>query len=152
MLQRPQTVFLLAVFVLSLLMLSGPLAVVTAGGHEIILRAGGVFDLSGDKLNVSTWPLAVLITGVSVLVILDILSYKNRIRQIRITIFLVLLFAGMTGMIFYYVHFIRERFQDPHTLHQWRIVVPPIAIILLYLAFRGIRRDELLVKAYERIR
>jgi len=152
MIQRPQTVFLLAVFILSLLMLSGPLAVITSGTHEVVLKAGGVFDLSGEKLEVSTWPLTVLVIGVAVLALLDILSYKNRVRQIRLTVFLIFLFAGMTGMIFYYIHFITGRFGDPQTIHQWRIVVPAIAVILLYLAFRGIRRDELLVKAYERIR
>lgn len=152
MIQRPQTLFLLSVFLLSLLMLTGPLAMVTAGGHEVILKAGGVFDLSGAKLEVSTWPMTVLIIGVTVLVLLDILSYRTRIRQMRLTVFLIFLFAGMEGMIFYYITFIRQRFEAPSTIHQWRIVVPAIAIILLYLAFRGIRRDELLVKAYERIR
>jgi len=37
-------------------------------------------------------------------------------------------------------------------LYRWRVVIPPIAAILTYLAFRRIRRDELLVKAYDRIR
>jgi hypothetical protein len=32
------------------------------------------------------------------------------------------------------------------------VVIPPISAILTYLAFRRIRRDELLVKAYDRIR
>ena len=152
MIQRPQTLFLLAVFILSLIMLSGPLAIVTAGGHEFMIRATGVYDLSGEKLDISTWPMTVLIIGVALLVLLDILSYRNRIRQIRLSVFLIFLFAGMAGMIFFYIYFIRQRLQDPSTIHQWRIVVPAIAIILLYLAFRGIRRDELLVKAYERIR
>jgi len=152
MIQRPQTLFLLAVLFLSLLMLTGPLAVVTAGGHEVILKAAGVYDLSGLKLDISTWPMTVLIIGVALLMVLDILSYRNRIRQMRLSVFLIFLFAGMAGMIFYYIYFIRQRFEEPSTIHQWRIVVPAIAIILLYLAFRGIRRDELLVKAYERIR
>jgi hypothetical protein len=58
----------------------------------------------------------------------------------------------MEAMIFYYIIFLRTKLHDPQTIHQWRVVIPPIAIILLYLAFRRIRRDELLVKAYERIR
>lgn len=96
--------------------------------------------------------MAVLVIGVALLVLLDILSYKNRVRQMRLSVFLIFLFAGMEGMIFYYIYFVNQRFDDPQTIHQWRIVIPPIAMILLYLAFRGIRRDELLVRAYERIR
>jgi Domain of unknown function (DUF4293) len=45
-----------------------------------------------------------------------------------------------------------NNFEITQTLYKWRFVIPLIAIILQYLAFRRIRRDELLVKAYDRIR
>ena len=152
MLQRPQTLYLLGVFIVSLFLLTGPLALFTLEGAEYILNHSGVFEVEGDRLAVATWPLSVLFLVVTVLTFLNIFLYKNRIRQMRICIFLILLYAGMVGIIFYYIWVARNQLDGAQTLHKWRIVIPPIDMILTYLAFRRIRRDELLVKAYDRIR
>jgi hypothetical protein len=58
----------------------------------------------------------------------------------------------MIGLIFYYLWVAKNQLEGAVILHQWRIVLPPIIAIILYLAFRRIRRDELIVKAYDRIR
>ena len=70
----------------------------------------------------------------------------------RICIFLMLLYIGMVGMIFFYIGVAKNQLEGAQILHKWRIVIPPIAAIFTYLAFRRIRRDELMVKAYDRIR
>ena len=152
MLQRPQTLYLLGVFIISLFLLTGPIALFTLDGAEYILKHSGLFEVDGERLVVATWPLSVFFIVVTILTFLNIFSYRNRIRQMRISIFLILLYAGMVGIIFYYIWVAKNQLDGAQTLHKWRIVIPPIAIILLYLAFRRIRRDELLVKAYDRIR
>jgi hypothetical protein len=70
----------------------------------------------------------------------------------RISIFLIFIYIGMVAMILYYVAVAKGQLDGALVLYQWRVVIPPIAAILTYLAFRRIRRDELLVKAYDRIR
>lgn len=152
MLQRSQTLYLLGVFILSVFMLTGPLALITFEGGELILKHSGVFNTDGVKMGVATWPLTLMFILVIALAFLNIFFYKHRIRQLRICVFLMLLSAGIVGLIFYYTYFISLKFDGLQTIHRWRIVVPPIAIIMLYLAFRRIRRDELMVKAYDRIR
>ncbi len=152
MLQRSQTLYLLGVFILSVFMLTGPLALVTVEEGELILKHSGVFDMEGVKMEVATWPLTLMFILVTALAFLNIFFYKHRIRQLRICIFLMLLSAGIVGLIFYYTYFISLKFDGLQTIHRWRIVIPSIAIILLYLAFRRIRRDELMVKAFDRIR
>ncbi len=152
MLQRSQTLYLLGVFILSVFMLTGPLALVTFEGGELILKHSGVFDMEGVKMEVATWPLTLMFILVTALAFLNIFFYKHRIRQLRICVFLMLLSAGIVGLIFYYTYFISLKFDGLQTIHRWRIVIPSIAIILLYLAFRRIRRDELMVKAFDRIR
>ncbi len=152
MLQRPQTLYLLGVCILSLFLLTGPIAMFTLDGSEYVLKYSGVFELDGDKLGVATWPLSVFFILVMVLTFFNIFFYKNRIRQMRVCIFLILLYAGMVGMIFYYIAVANHQLDGAQTLHKWRIIIPPIALILNYLAFRRIRRDELLVKTYDRIR
>lgn len=152
MLQRSQTLFLLGAFVLSLIMLTGPITRFSLEGNEFLLKHTGLFNADGERLVLATWPLTTLFVVAAVLSFLDIFLYRNRMRQMRITIFLILLNAGMIGMMFFYTSLARGRLEETLVLHQWRFVVPPVCMILLYFAFRRIRRDELLVKAYDRIR
>ena len=152
MLQRSQTLFLLGVFILSLFLLTGPITRFTLDGSDFILKHSGLFDAEGKELGVATWPLSVIFIAGAALSFLNIFFYRYRMRQIRIAIFLILLNAGMLGMMFFYTYMARIQLEGALTLHQWRFIIPPISIILLYFAFRRIRRDELLVKAFDRIR
>jgi hypothetical protein len=152
MLQRPQTLYLLAVLILSVFLFTGPLAVIPVEGGELTMKHSGAYDLAGQRLKIATWPLTVLFGIVGGLSFLNIFFYKHRVRQMRICVFMILLYAGMLGMIYYYVRFVKVNAGGMQVFYQWRIVIPPIAMILLYLAYRRIRRDELLVKAYDRIR
>lgn len=152
MLQRSQTLFLLGVFILSLFLLSGPITIFTLEGNEYFLKHSGLFDGAGEKMGLATWPLSVLFIAVAVLAFLNIFLYRHRMRQIRIAIFLILLNAGMVVMMFFYTAMAKNQLEGALVLHQWRFIVPPICMILLYFAFRRIRRDELLVKALDRIR
>jgi hypothetical protein len=152
MLQRSQSLYLLFVFILSILLFTGPLAFVTQEVGGIFLKHSGVFDLDGENMGISTWPLSVMI-GLSVLVsILTFLSYLNRPRQMRLTLFLMFFNVGFIGISYYYVHYIMHNFGGVQFVFQWRIVVPLMTLVLLVLAFRGIRKDELLVKAADRLR
>ena len=152
MLQRSQTLILLGVFILSLFMLTGPLTRYTVEGSEFVLKHSGLFDAAGTKTEIATWPLSAIFMVVALLAFLNIFFYRHRMRQMRVAIFLIMLHAGMVAMMFYYTAVGKSQLEDPLVLHQWRFMIPPINMILLYFAFRRIRRDELLVKAYDRIR
>jgi len=152
MLQRSQTLFLLGAFILSLFLMTGPITLFTLEGSEFALRHTGLFDSGGNKLGLATWPLSAIFIVVTFLAFLNIFFYRHRMRQMRIAIFLILLNAGTLGMMFFYTFMSRNELQGALTLHQWRFIVPPINMVFLYFAFRRIRRDELLVKAFDRIR
>jgi peptidoglycan/LPS O-acetylase OafA/YrhL len=152
MLQRSQTLFLLGVFLLSLLLLTGPIARFTLDGNEFLLRNTGLFNADGEKMKLATWPLSAIFIISVVLAFLDIFFYRNRMRQMRVAIFLILLNAGVLGLMFFYTSQAKGQLEGSLVLYQWRFIVPPVCMILLYFAFRRIRRDELLVKAYDRIR
>lgn len=152
MLQRSQTLFLLGVFILSLFLLAGSITRFTLDGSEFILKHSGLFDADGNKLGVVTWPLSVLFIFVTVLTFLNIFFYRHRMRQMRIAIFLILLNAGIVGLMFFYTFVSRNQLEGALVLHQWRFIIPPVNMVFLYFAFRRIRRDELLVKAFDRIR
>lgn len=152
MLQRSQTLILLGVFILSLFMLTGPFTRFNVEGSEFILKHSGLFDADGGKAELATWPISALFIGVSLLTFLNIFFYRHRMRQMRIVIFLILLNAGMVLLMFYYTAVVRNHLEKTLVLHQWRFILPPVNMILLYFAFRRIRRDELMVKAFDRIR
>ncbi len=152
MIQRKQSLYLLAVLVLSILLFTGPLAFITTKSGGIYLQHSGAFDLEGNKLDMATWPLTVMISIASLLSLYALLSYKRRPRQMRLCIFLMLFDAGMIGMISYYIWYVMNQYQGIQYVFQWRIVLPAVMLILLYLAFKGVQRDELLIKSYERIR
>ncbi len=152
MLQRIQTLYLMGVFILAVLMFTGPVAEFSTEEGVMTLKHSGVSNHLGEKMQLSTWPLTLIFSLVSGLSFFNIFSYKNRVRQMRLCIFLILVSFGMAGMLFYYTWVAVNKFETSQTLYQWRFVIPPIIIVLLYLAFRGIRRDELLVKVYDRIR
>ena len=152
MLQRPQTLYLLLVAILSILLLTGPLAFFSLEGATYVLEHSGLTAPDGMKMELATWPMTTLFVAGTALAFLNIFFYKHRIRQMRVAIFLIFLFIGMLAMIYYYVAVAKGQLDGALVLYRWRVVIPPIAAILTYLAFRRIRRDELLVKAYDRIR
>ena len=70
----------------------------------------------------------------------------------RLTLFQMFFNLGFIAVAFYYVSYIMHNFEGLQFVFQWRIVIPPIMLVLLILAFRGIRKDELMIKAADRIR
>jgi hypothetical protein len=152
MLQRSQSLFLLGVFILSVLLFTGAFTKFIVEGGELVLKHSGLYDVEGLKMELATWPVTLFISLVTGLAFLNIFFYRNRIRQMRVCVFLILLFLGMIGMMFYYNWLVKNTIDTDGWLLQWRFLIPPVCIIMLFMAFRMIRRDELLVKAYDRIR
>lgn len=152
MIQRIQTLYLLGAFILTLLLITGPITTYSIGEEVYELSHSG-FTTEGDgSPELATWPLTVLLGVTALLSFLNIFFYKHRNRQIRICVFLIVVFAGMLGMFIYYTQAAAGFFDEPIIIYRWRFVIPPVNMILLYLAFRGIRKDEVMVKAFDRLR
>ena len=83
--------------------------------------------------------------------LITIFLYKNRVLQLRLTVFNAVLMAGYYGMLFMYLFFAQVKFGA-----KWYLEIvaafPLVCIILAFLAMRGIARDEALVKSLNRIR
>ncbi len=152
MLQRRQSLYLFVVFILSIVLFTGPLAFITQEEGGLYLKHSGVFNLDGEKMNVSTWPLTFMVSLSVLLSFLTIFSYLKRPRQMRLTLFQMVFNLGLMGVAYYYVSYMMHNYSGLQFVFQWRIVIPPIMLVLLVLAFRGIRNDELLVKAADRLR
>jgi hypothetical protein len=99
----------------------------------------------------SSWTVLFCAGIVAVLAIITIFLFKNRKLQIKATY--VLLF--LLGLL-YALYFIFDRQGLPFTelFRQVRftIVFPFIAFIFVYLAIRGIKKDEKLIRSLDRLR
>jgi uncharacterized membrane protein len=86
---------------------------------------------------------------ICVLNLIIIFMYRSRILQIRLCIYNMLFLIGLSGVVLYVLYNIQGTQSISFGLPA---VFPVISIILHYLAFRGIRKDELMVQALSRLR
>lgn len=118
------------------------------------------------KLN-GTWILALVAIAVGIIALVSIFLYKNRVLQMRVVacgallniayIFLIFFWAinGASGNGGYL-----KALQDMHFTDQPisvdmltpGTVIPIITLVLLYLAQRAIKKDEMKVRAADRLR
>ncbi len=150
MLQRIQTLFLLIAEVLITLMFFMPLAqfIIDNKVYNFDYRA---IQMPGAEPLFKTYSLAVLLTVILLLIFITIFLYKNRRLQMRLCIYNILLNIGFYGLFYFYYHQVVSINKLTYSF-EIASVFPLITIILLWLAFRGIRKDDLLVKSVDRIR
>ncbi len=155
MLQRVQTVYLLAATVLMSLMLFLPLAEIAAEGRGIYQVLSKGWYITGGvtaELAMATWPVFILALVLALLPLINLFLYRSRKLQIRICIYSIILAFGLIGLIYYYFVVGFRQLDEPAYALRFPLVLPAIFIILIYLAFRGIRKDEILVRSLDRIR
>lgn len=150
MLQRIQSVFLLLASATMLIASVTPLATFLYNADQAVFEAMGIY--LGGEINSSTWGLFVIGAASSVLALLTIFLYKNRMLQIRISIFNIILMIGF----YLYFGFIVYKLYSVESLQFQKIgigiIMPVIAIILTLLAIRKIGADEVLVRSLNRLR
>ena len=146
MIQRIQTVYLLVVAILAVVMISLPVgSFVTPDYHMSELTNLALVSEEGVS-DYAPWALQ---TVSAILALVTIFLYKKRMLQIRLTLFNMLVLVG------YYVTlviFVLNLKGDASFVPSWTVCLPLISIILSWLAIRAIGKDEMLVKAYERLR
>ncbi|MFA5735003.1 MAG: DUF4293 domain-containing protein, partial [Proteiniphilum sp.] len=150
MLQRIQSLFLLLAAAAMLVASVSPLATFIYNSDEVLFEAMGIY-LNGT-LTDSTWGLFVIGAISSLLSMVTLFLYKNRMLQIRLSIFNMVIMVGFYlffGFVLYQVY--------PVENLQFRsvgigVIMPVIAIILTILAIRKIGADEALVRSLNRLR
>jgi len=151
MIQRIQTLFLLAIVVLSGLMFSGDILLMDTGtGTMFNIRFPGLEE-TGVGIIQRLWPLTAIIALVPLLAMASIFSYKKRALQMRITMFVLLLSLGTLILgAFYVLTF--DRKIDVTVIWKVKAVLPLVSAILAWLAYRAIMMDDLRVRSYDRLR
>ena len=155
MIQRIQSIFLLAASIIMLVLFWKPLAQLELTGnvflffhHNEIASA----DPATSFQEIPTWPVTIILLLIIGISLYTIFQFKNRIRQIRLCIFNIILQFGLVGLVYFFVRYTMNQEGGIHSAFLWPIVIPFISIILTYLALKRIQRDELLIKSIDRFR
>ncbi len=85
--------------------------------------------------------------GMSLLTLADVFLYKNRKTQDLLCMVLIAL-----GVVYYVALAVFNHQLDGALVLTWPMALPAAAIVLLFLAHKGIQHDEKLVRSLDRIR
>ena len=149
MIQRIQSVYLLAVTILMIICLCNPIGSIIAADKQISEFYNLFISMPDGSKAYDPWALFAIQMIIAVLAFITIFLFKKRMLQIRLTIFSSVLLIGYYMALVAYILMLAE---DTSFSASWTICLPFVAIILNWLAIRGIGADEALVKAYDRLR
>ena len=149
MIQRIQTLYLLAIVALGIALIWQPvIQLITPEGTD--LQVWELSALGGAPIQ-GLWGLLVTTILIPVLALIDIFLFKKRLLQARLNIFLAMLCLGYYGVLAIYI------WQAKLALGvEWHILpcasFPLVCFVLTLMATRRILKDEALVRAADRIR
>lgn len=155
MIQRIQSLYLLVAAALVAVALFAPLAWFSGGAQGFALHAFALRADGGEVVQPTLY-LGVLLAAACVLPIFTIFLFRRRLLQIRLcAVEVVLLVGGLVMEGVYYLfcqRFFVDYFDFSARIIRPAAALPLAALVFVALAARAIFRDELLVRAADRIR
>ena len=157
MIQRIQTVYLILVTVLMTLAAVLPVAEYFDVAKNIVyqLDMRGFVQLNPDGTflsAISTNPVTFIFGIILVVTIMTIFKYKNRKQQFRLCTINFLLILIYTILLAVVIFVGKNKLVGTELTLKIPAVFSIVALILNYLAMRGIAKDENLVKSMDRLR
>jgi hypothetical protein len=150
MIQRIQSVYLLLTTILAVLFLTGEL-IDFQNGYTLVF-SGIVYDTQVTGLeNKQVLPLTVISLAIPLLALIIIFLYKNRKIQMRLTAFLTFLIILQVAAVIWYTLDLKTEF-GTRPIPGIRMILPLLMFVLSILAYRGIKKDENIVRSYDRLR
>ena len=181
MLQRIQTVHLLVVVALMVVMLFPNYATVTMGSalpagvtetvgadssitrvtvptgvhEEMTFSLLGGIRFNGEKVVPTTY-MAVLVFAALAVAFVTIFLYRKRWVQVRLCLVLAIMMLGIEVFIIMYISKLKDvldtMLRDYAIKYSIVDLLPIVALIFVYFAFRGISKDIALIRSLDRIR
>jgi hypothetical protein len=155
MIQRIQSLYLLLIALLSVLFLNGPIlnfidktgSAIKVTLTEVVKSTGG----QGNEVIEKLLPFTVLIIVIPAISLVTIFLYKNRKVQLRITLVLIILTATLLIAFVHVSLSVISKF-GAQLVAGLKMILPVLMLIFSILAYRGIKKDDQLVKSYDRLR
>ena len=156
MIQRIQSLYLLLATVLTVVCMSNGIGYFISKDGEVLGKLYNLFYTEISDVNTSTfftpWALFVIQLFVATLTFLNIFMFKYRALQMRICSFCMILLVGWYAAYAVFAWIILGVLEADSFRVGIMASLPCVCIIFLYLAFRGILKDEKLVRSLDRLR
>lgn len=150
MIQRIQSVYLLIVTILLVVCLCTPVGSYIASDYSVSQFTNLTIIAPDGAKDYAPWALFAILLVAALLAFTTIFLFKNRMLQIRLTIFSTILLLGYYATLVAFIFMLKD--ETMTYTASWTVCLPAVAIILNWLAIRAIGKDEVLVKAYDRLR
>ena len=155
MIQRVQSFYLSLTILLSLLFLKGGnLNFTDKAGSVIKVAFNGIFRNSGGQafeFIERCRPLSAVILLIPVISFITILLFKNRKIQLWFALSGIILAAGFVLLSVYYTYIISLNY-GAQIVQGYKMLIQIVLVIFNCLAYIGIKKDDNLVKSYDRLR
>ena len=152
MIQRIQTLYLLAVVALGITLCFMPVIQLVTPEEASELQ---IWELTAAQFNTAPiqglWGLLVTTALIPLLALIDIFLFKKRLLQARLNIFTIMLCLGYYGVLALYIWQANLALGVDWHILPWASV-PLVCLVLTMMATRRILKDEALVRAADRIR
>ncbi|MDR1006707.1 MAG: DUF4293 domain-containing protein [Bacteroidales bacterium] len=158
MIQRIQTLWLIAVLVIAVATFFFPLAYLDIDIKGMSAKYEySIYPMAKDTIFHPAWVLIILQSVLFIATLITIFLYKNRMLQIKILAFLLLVCVVYTGYIFLFVidNAAKDipvglfKTGDAYGIGSYFSFAQ---IVLIYLAQKAIKKDEILVRSSDRLR
>lgn len=150
MIQRIQTLYLLAIVILGVTLCFQPVLQFVSPEEAAELQVYELSALGGAPLQ-GVWGLLLATLLIPVLALVDIFLYKKRVLQARLNIFTAMLCLGYYGVLAIYVWQAKLALGTDWHILPWA-AIPLVCFVLTLMATRRILKDEALVRAADRLR
>ena len=149
MIQRVQTLYLFGVLVLLFICCHVPVAVLSGANGKV--DAMTLINLIHSGGNVSLHILILFLLGLSAIIdLLCIFLYKRRKVQMKQCLINVFLLVGLNLSLFYQLLILKM--SGITVMYRLPFIFPLLCAVLTYLAYQRIKKDDDLVKSYDRLR
>lgn len=154
MIQRIQTIWLSVLAVLSLSLIRGGIiqfnqadgTLFTLGFSGIIKDAGGITEVISRSIGL---PLTIVL--IPVLALATIFLYKKIKLQKTMTLLVIAFALCLLIMTAFYWYTISHKFSGV-PVPGIKMAFPPVILVLAIMSYRGMVKDERLLKSYDRLR
>ena len=150
MIQRIQTLYLLAVVALGIALIWLPVVQLVTPEDATELQVYELSALGGAPIQ-GVWGLLVTTILIPLLAFIDIFLYRKRLLQARLNIFTVMLCLGYYGVLAIYIWQAKLALGVDWHILPWASF-PLVCFVLTLMATRRILKDEALVRDADRFR
>ncbi len=151
MIQRIQSVYLFLIAVLSVVCLCTSVGRFSQEGVWVADLYNLWLTFPTGVHDFAPWALFALLLPVAAIALGAIFLFRRRMLQVRLIIFSGLLLVGYYVALGVFAYVLGKRLESDFTV-SWSAALPAVALILDYLAFRAVMRDEMIVRSLDRLR